>query len=325
MQKIELIKLRNIIPDPNQPRQTFRDEDIQELAASFDGSGPEQPIMVRQPRDGKYMIIAGEMRWRAAKLKGIAELPCLVRDMTDEKEVRLAQLKENLQRKDLPPLEIGVAYRKLMDEHGLTERAIAEQVGKSQSRVHEYANLATNLLDLLKNQIGEGTLNLSTTQAIEIAKIEVTEKQLEVAQIIKEKKIWHQHYLRDLVKRVNLAMKLYGNIPQKKPTKLKNGEPDTSLEAIAEGVLHVEEQKPSKVRRKRTYHEEVKHRIAQLDRVLSPWLAADISNPRQCLEVQQTLNDFKEVIDEYIKSLRTRRESLFSKGGEKRNNKTMKS
>lgn len=315
MEKIEPIKLKNIIPDPDQPRKRFREEDIQELAASFDGSGPEQPIMVRQPQDGKYMIIAGEMRWRAAKKKGMTELPCLVRDITDEKEVRLAQLKENLQRKDLHPLEIGVAYRRLMDEHGLTERAIAEQVGKSQSRVHEYANLAINLLDFLKNQIGEGTLNLSTTQAIEIAKVEVKEKQLEVAQIIKERKIWHQHYLRDLVKRVNLAMKLYGNIPQKKPSKPKNGEPDTSLEAIAEDVLHVDEQKASKVRRKRTYHEEVKHRIAQLNWVLSPWLAADVSDSK-CLELQQRLDDLKQVIDEYIKSLKTRKESLFSKGGE---------
>lgn len=317
MQKIQLIKLRNIIPDPNQPRQTFRDEDIQELAASFDGSGPEQPISVRQLQDGKYMIIVGEMRWRAAKKKGITELPCLVRDMTDEKEIRLAQLRENLQRKDLPPLEIGVAYRKLMDEHGLTERAIAEQVGKSQSRVHEYANLATNLSDLLKNQIGEGTLNLSTTQAIEIAKIKEKGKQFEVAEIVKERKIWDYHRLRDLVSRINLAMKLYGNIPQKKPAKLKNGEPDTSLEAIAEGVLHIDEQKPSKIRSKRTYHEEVKHRIAQLDSVLSPWLAADISDPKQCLELQQRLDDLKQDIDGYIKSLKTRKESLFSTGGEK--------
>jgi len=315
MQKIELIKIRDIIRDPDQPRQRFPKEDIQELAASFDGSGPEQPIMVRQPQDGKYMIIAGEMRWRAAKLKGITELPCIVKDITDEKEARLAQLKENLLRKDLHPLEIGVAYRKLMDEHGLTERAIAEQVGKSQSRVHEYANLATNLSDLLKNQIGEGTLNLSTTQAIEIAKIKEKGKQFEVAEIVKERKIWDYHRLRDLVSRINLAMKLYGNIPQKKPAKLKNGEPDTSLEAIAEGVIHVDEQKPSKVRRKRTYHEEVKHRIAQLNWVLSPWLAGDISD-RQCLELQQRLDDLKEDIDGYIKSLKTRKESLFSTGGE---------
>jgi len=316
MDKIELIKIRDIIRDPDQPRKRFPKEDIQELAASFDGSGPEQPIMVRQPQDGKYMIIAGEMRWRAAKKKGMAELPCIVRDIVDEKEVRLAQLKENLQRKDLRPLEIGVAYRKLMDEHGLTERAIAEQVGKSQTTVHEYASLATDLSDLLHNQIGEGTLNLSTTQAIEIAKIKEKEKQLEVAQIIKEKKIWHQHYLRDLVKRINLAMKLYGNIPQKKPAKLKKGESDTSLEAIAEGVLHVDEQKASKVKKKRTYYEEVKHRIVQLDRVLSPWLAADISDPKQCLEIQQRLDDLKQGIDGYIKSLKTRKESLFSKGGE---------
>lgn len=314
MQKIEPIKIKDIIRDPNQPRQTFRDEDIEELAASFDGSGPEQPIMVRQPRDGKYMIIVGEMRWRAAKKKGMTELPCIVRNITDEKEIRLAQLKENLQRKDLRPLEIGVAYRRLMDEHGLTERAIAKQVGKSQSRVHEYANLATNLSDLLKNQIGEGTLSLSATQAIEIAKIKVKEKQLEVAQIITEKKIWDYHRLRDFVRRINMAMKLYGNIPQKKPSKLKNGEPKTSLEALADDVLHVDEQKPSKVRRKRTYHEEVKHCIAQLNWVLSPWLTGDISD-RQCLELQQRLDDLKEDIDEYIKTLKTRKESLSSKGG----------
>ncbi|MFA5562045.1 MAG: ParB/RepB/Spo0J family partition protein [Eubacteriales bacterium] len=140
---LAVLRTSMLDPRPNQPRKHFDLEALQQLADSIALHGVLQPLLVREAADGRYQIIAGERRWRAGKLAGLAELPCVV---VDPDELRAAQISlvENLQREDLNPLEEALAYRSLADMHQMTQDDIAAQVGKSRSAV---AN-AVRLLEL---------------------------------------------------------------------------------------------------------------------------------------------------------------------------------
>ncbi|MFN8278141.1 MAG: ParB/RepB/Spo0J family partition protein [Chitinophagales bacterium] len=136
------IPLAQIEVNPFQPRSTFEQESLEELADSIRIHGVIQPITVRKIENNKYQLIAGERRLRASKLAGKAEIPAYVRASSDQESIEIALI-ENIQREDLNPLEIAINFKRLMDECEITQDKLAERVGKNRSTV-------TNFLRLLK-------------------------------------------------------------------------------------------------------------------------------------------------------------------------------
>ncbi len=137
------LRLALIEPKTGQPRKSFEEAPLEQLAASISTYGVLQPILVRELPNGKYQIVAGERRWRASKLAGLTEIPAIVLE-GDEKEAAEIALVENIQREDLNPVEEAMAYRSLSEEYGMTQEEIAQRIGKSRSAI---AN-AERLLDL---------------------------------------------------------------------------------------------------------------------------------------------------------------------------------
>lgn len=129
-----LLPLHKIEPNPKQPRKVFDEEALEDLAESIREHGLIQPIAVRPEENGYYRIIAGERRWRAARMAGLTEVPVLILNADDKAVMELAMI-ENLQRKDLNPIEEARGYQTLMDEYGLTQEEAAERVGKSRPAV----------------------------------------------------------------------------------------------------------------------------------------------------------------------------------------------
>src|SRR5579875_3173707 len=136
------IPIDQIEPGRGQPREAFDPEKLEELTQSIRANGLIQPITVSKLPSGKYQIVAGERRWRAAQLAGLKEIPALVRTVEREKQLELALI-ENIQREDLNPIEIATAFQRLVTEHGLSHEQIAERTGKDRSTV-------TNFLRLLR-------------------------------------------------------------------------------------------------------------------------------------------------------------------------------
>ena len=153
----EKLKASLIDPKSGQPRKTFDQESLAELADSIATHGVLQPILVRASGNGRYQIIAGERRWRAAKLAGLSEIPAVILDRDDLAAAEIA-LVENLQREDLNPIEEALAFKSLSEEFGLTQEELSRRVGKSRSAV---AN-ATRLLELpdeAKAMVSSGALS----------------------------------------------------------------------------------------------------------------------------------------------------------------------
>jgi ParB family chromosome partitioning protein len=132
--EIEEIPLSLVSPNPFQPRRAINATELEELANSVKVKGVLQPVLVRRLGDGGYELIAGERRWRAAKLAGLKKIPAIVRLATDAEAMEMALI-ENLQRKDLNPLEAARAYQRLIKEFGLTQEAVAKQLGKERSSI----------------------------------------------------------------------------------------------------------------------------------------------------------------------------------------------
>ena len=183
---VSVVRLSEVEPNPAQPRKVFENEPLEALAESIAQHGIIQPIVVR-PKDGMYMIVTGERRWRAARMAGLSEVPVIIIEADDRKAAELA-LVENLQRKDLNPVEEARAYADLIEEYSYTQEEIAKKVGRSRSSV---AN-SLRLLDLPdaaleKLSLGEITeghakvlLGLKDEAKIEKATAIVIEKQLSV-------------------------------------------------------------------------------------------------------------------------------------------------
>lgn len=150
------VRLTDIEPNRTQPRKVFDQEALQELADSISKHGLIQPIVVRPEANGTYRIIAGERRWRACRMAGLAEVPVAIKEIDDRALMEMALI-ENLQREDLNAIEEAKGYKTLMDTYGLTQAEVSESVGKSRSAV-------ANTLRLL-------TLNEQETEALENSKI----------------------------------------------------------------------------------------------------------------------------------------------------------
>lgn len=156
---INEIDINKIVANPNQPRREIDQESLQELADSIAQIGIIQPITLRQMEDGTYQIIAGERRWRASQIAGLATVPAYVRKASDE-SVALMALVENIQREDLNAIEIALAYSNMQQSQNLTQEAVAEKVGKKRTTVANYLRLlklpAPVQLALRNKQIDQG-------------------------------------------------------------------------------------------------------------------------------------------------------------------------
>ena len=157
------LPVEHVLRDPAQPRKTFDEAKLRELAESIRTQGVIQPILVR--RDGSaYRLIAGERRWRAAQLAGLHEVPAVVRDVTPAEAFELA-LVENLQRTDLNPLEEAEGYRRLIQEFGLTQDQVGERVGRDRASIANALRLL-QLPDAVKELLASGALGMGHARAL---------------------------------------------------------------------------------------------------------------------------------------------------------------
>ena len=176
--RVVFLPARSIRANPAQPRKIFREDALQELADSIRTHGILQPLTVRQLENGYYQIIAGERRWRAARIAELREIPAVIIEADDKKVMELALI-ENLQRQDLNPVEEAMGYQTLMGEYGLTQEETAARVGKSRPAVANMLRLLTleaSVLEMLR----DGRLTAGHARAI--LKIKAEKKQLEAAQ-----------------------------------------------------------------------------------------------------------------------------------------------
>ena len=178
-----LVRTTRVEPDKNQPRKNFDQESLEELAASIEKYGIIEPLVVRQEGD-HYVIVAGERRWRAAKLAGLKEIPVVIGDYNARMTAEI-QLIENIQRKDIDPIEEASAYQRLIEEFGLTQEEVAEAVAKSRTAVTNtlrLLRLAPAVRELLQNQEN----GLTSGHARALLSIEDEDAQLKAAQKIIE-------------------------------------------------------------------------------------------------------------------------------------------
>jgi ParB family transcriptional regulator, chromosome partitioning protein len=180
--EIQELPIDHIIPNRYQPRREFSDSELGELADSVRQNGLLQPILVRRKGDGFFELIAGERRLRAAKLAGLQVVAAIVRNSNDEQAIELA-LVENLQRKDLNPMEAARAYHRMVHEFGFTHETIAQRLGKDRSSIANLARLV-NLPSEIKNLIESGLI--STGHAKVILGLNSSEKQIKLARKIVE-------------------------------------------------------------------------------------------------------------------------------------------
>ena len=176
-QKLPIYKVE---PNPDQPRHDFDEEELQALADSIEEHGIIQPLTVRELHNGYYQIIAGERRWRAARLANLAEVPVVIIEADDKKAMELALI-ENLQRQDLNPVEEALGYRSLMQDYGLTQEDAAKRVGKSRPAVANALRLLSLAPEVLE-KVRDGSLSAGHARAVLSLKSE--KKQLEATQKI---------------------------------------------------------------------------------------------------------------------------------------------
>ena len=161
---INEVELSLIFANPDQPRHSFDEEALKELSDSIREHGVISPITLRKNEDGTYMIIAGERRFRAAKMAGLTAIPAYIRTAKDEQVMEWALI-ENIQREDLDAIEIALAYQRLMDEYNLTQEKMSERVGKKRATVANYLRLLKLPAEI---QIGikEKTIDMGHARAI---------------------------------------------------------------------------------------------------------------------------------------------------------------
>lgn len=188
------LKLNDIEPNREQPRKNFDQEKLQSLAESIVQHGVVQPIIVKK-NDKGYSIIAGERRWRAAKLAGLKTIPAIVKDLSPRDVMEIALI-ENIQRQDLNPIEEAEAYQKLMEEHGLTQEILSRLVGKSRAAIANSVRLLTLSEKVKEMLVGE---ILTPGHARTLITVNDAEKQAKLADIIIQRNL----NVRDTEKLVN--------------------------------------------------------------------------------------------------------------------------
>lgn len=180
---ISEIDISRISPNPDQPRRTFDEESLEELATSIRELGVVQPLTLRLSDDGDYQIIAGERRWRAAKKAGLSSVPAYVRTVSDSEMTEMALI-ENIQREDLNAIEVALGFKKLIDSYNLTQERLSERLGKKRATIANHLRLLRLPAEI---QLGLRDRKLDMGHARAILSIEDPKMQLKVYQrILKE-------------------------------------------------------------------------------------------------------------------------------------------
>ena len=160
----EEVAVGSITPNPRQPRQTFDEEALEELAASIAEVGLLQPVVVRKLGDGSYELVMGERRWRASQQAGLEFIPAIVRETPDTDMLRDALL-ENLHRQQLDPLEEAAAYQQLLDDFGATHEQLAQKVGRSRPHISNTLRLL-NLPPAVQKKLAAGVISAGHARAL---------------------------------------------------------------------------------------------------------------------------------------------------------------
>lgn len=210
------IAIKDITPNQHQPRRDFDEEALAELAQSIKQHGIIQPVVVRKTLSG-YELVAGERRWRASQIAGLKHIPAVIRDYTDAEMMEIALI-ENLQRRNLNMIEEAMAFRRLMEEFGLTQEEVAQKIGRSRSMIANIVRLL-NLHPEVQEFVSRGTLSMG--QARPLLALETGEMQLEAAnQIIDE----------DLSARD--AEELVRRLAARRPVKKAEQKPEADTETV---------------------------------------------------------------------------------------------
>lgn len=175
---VRTLSLGELVPNRYQPRSDFDDAGLEELAESIRTQGLVQPIVVTPGSEGKFTIVAGERRWRAARRAGLLEIPVVIRELESDRQLLELALVENLQRSDLNPVEEGEAYRSLKGSFGLSQEEIARQVGRARSTISNAIRLLT-LPEEIQDMLRDG--RLTAGQARPLLSLDDGERQLELA------------------------------------------------------------------------------------------------------------------------------------------------
>lgn len=205
------LKITELEANQNQPRRYFDDQALQELADSIKLHGVVQPIIVRKSED-TYQIVAGERRWRAARLAGLKTVPVVIKDYSNVQVMEIALI-ENLQRQDLNAIEEAMAYKSLLEEHAMTQEEIAEKIGKSRSAIANTLRLL-NLPETIRNLVVHGKISAGHARAL--LAIEDKAKQLEIA----EKIVSQQLNVRDIEKLASEKSSSKNKIEKKKDVEI---------------------------------------------------------------------------------------------------------
>lgn len=179
------VAIEDIIPNPKQPRQDFNQQALEELASSIQQHDIIQPLTVKKLSNGKYRLIAGERRWRAAQLANVKDVPVYIREANDQQVLELALL-ENLQREDLNAIEIGLSYQRLMDDCAMTQDQVAARMGMDRSTVSNYIRMLKLPPDIIV-AVRNGSLSMGHARAL--INVGEVEKQLFVYHAILSKKL----------------------------------------------------------------------------------------------------------------------------------------
>lgn len=193
-----LISINKIKSDEEQPRKLFDSDKIAELAESIRTHGIIQPLILRKHSDDQYIIVAGERRWRAAKMVGIKEIPAIIMELS-ERDILEVSLIENIQRQDLNPIEEALAYRKLLSDFSITQEELSKRIGKSRVTIANTMRL-TNLDDKVQQYIIESIITEGHGRAL--LAVNDKQKQYELAQKVIDEKLSVRE-LERLIKRIN--------------------------------------------------------------------------------------------------------------------------
>lgn len=172
------IDIERIIPNESQPRKDFPEESLKELAQSIKQKGVLQPIVVSRVGDGTFRIVAGERRWRAARIAGLEKIPAIIKDIKDEEAAEIALI-ENIQREDLDPVEIALCLEKLLRDFNITQEELSKRIGKDRATIANYLRIL-RLPDKIKEYLRQGILTMGHAKAI--ASVEDSQKQIEIAE-----------------------------------------------------------------------------------------------------------------------------------------------
>ncbi len=203
------LRLTEIYPNKDQPRTDFDDEALSTLAESIKQHGVLQPLLVRPMEQGGYQIVAGERRWRAARMAGLEEVPVFIRKLTDRETMELA-LVENLQRENLNPVEEALGYKELMETYGYTQEQVSRIVGKSRPAVANSLRIL-GLDNITLKMVRDGEISIGHAKIL--AGIEDSAKRAELAQKVKRDLLTVRN-LEDIVK-TELAPKKPKPVPKK--------------------------------------------------------------------------------------------------------------